>query len=243
MVENEELLQAILDNPEDDAPRWIYADWLDDQGENIRAEFIRVQLERFQLFGDTPFTLTSELSAKHPRYDAVMMREASILAMHFQSFLEPYRKKGEPLQSRDSHAAFHRGFINKVWMRARTFLTKAKKLFRRFPCQHLCILQTSLQDLEEVVNSEWMPKLTYIEINGLSRLPQSAFVLGEARNLRHLQAIKLVDTYCSEEYLKDLAGPGWPNTRIVLDHRFGKFERMREQLKERLPFLEILEAK
>ena len=41
------LLRAVCDNPDDDAPRLIYADWLDDTG-NVarvaRAEFIRLQI-------------------------------------------------------------------------------------------------------------------------------------------------------------------------------------------------------
>jgi uncharacterized protein (TIGR02996 family) len=39
------LLNAILAAPDDDAPRLIYADWLDEHGEAERAEFIRVQCE------------------------------------------------------------------------------------------------------------------------------------------------------------------------------------------------------
>lgn len=39
------LLRTILERPRDDAARLIYADWLDDQGEAKRAEFIRVQCE------------------------------------------------------------------------------------------------------------------------------------------------------------------------------------------------------
>lgn len=42
------LLQAILDNPDDDAPRLIYADWLEENGNPERAEFIRVQIELTQ---------------------------------------------------------------------------------------------------------------------------------------------------------------------------------------------------
>jgi uncharacterized protein (TIGR02996 family) len=38
-----DLLRAVLAEPEDDAPRLIYADWLDEEGEGDRAEFIRVQ--------------------------------------------------------------------------------------------------------------------------------------------------------------------------------------------------------
>src|SRR5260370_29053710 len=40
------LLQAILDAPDDDGLRLIYADWLEEHGDAARAEFIRVQVER-----------------------------------------------------------------------------------------------------------------------------------------------------------------------------------------------------
>ncbi len=36
------LLQAVLERPGDDAPRLVYADWLDEHGESDRADFIRV---------------------------------------------------------------------------------------------------------------------------------------------------------------------------------------------------------
>jgi uncharacterized protein (TIGR02996 family) len=41
------LLAAILDDPDDDAARLVYADWLEETGgqaERDRAEFIRVQV-------------------------------------------------------------------------------------------------------------------------------------------------------------------------------------------------------
>lgn len=37
-------LSAILASPNDDAPRLLYADWLEEQGEGERSEFIRVQV-------------------------------------------------------------------------------------------------------------------------------------------------------------------------------------------------------
>src|SRR5262245_50020718 len=46
--DEEALLQTIFDNPDDDAPRLIYADWLEERGDPVnvaRAEFIRVQIE------------------------------------------------------------------------------------------------------------------------------------------------------------------------------------------------------
>ncbi len=38
-------LAAILANPADDTPRLILADWLEENGQESRAEFIRVQIE------------------------------------------------------------------------------------------------------------------------------------------------------------------------------------------------------
>jgi uncharacterized protein (TIGR02996 family) len=45
MNEAEALLQAIAENPDEDTPRLVYADWLDEHGQPERAEFIRVQIE------------------------------------------------------------------------------------------------------------------------------------------------------------------------------------------------------
>src|SRR5690348_11269000 len=43
------LLAAIHDSPDDDLPRLAYADWLEENGDPLRAEFIHVQIERARL--------------------------------------------------------------------------------------------------------------------------------------------------------------------------------------------------
>lgn len=45
MTDHESLYAAVLDRPEDDTPRLVLADYLDDHGEPERAAFIRVQVE------------------------------------------------------------------------------------------------------------------------------------------------------------------------------------------------------
>lgn len=44
MTDGEALLAAIIANPDDDTPRLVYADWLEENGQGERAEFIRVQI-------------------------------------------------------------------------------------------------------------------------------------------------------------------------------------------------------
>jgi uncharacterized protein (TIGR02996 family) len=67
-------LKDIITNP-DDAPRLIYADWLDDHGQEARAEFIRVQIERTRL----------------PKWDAarvrLRLREEALLKKHGKAWL------------------------------------------------------------------------------------------------------------------------------------------------------------
>jgi len=46
---SEALLAAIRESPDDDLPRLAYADWLEENGDPQRAEFIHVQIERARL--------------------------------------------------------------------------------------------------------------------------------------------------------------------------------------------------
>jgi uncharacterized protein (TIGR02996 family) len=49
MNDDTALLLHLEDNPDDDATLLVYADWLDDQGEARRAEFLRLQQRVLQL--------------------------------------------------------------------------------------------------------------------------------------------------------------------------------------------------
>ncbi|MBO0697260.1 MAG: TIGR02996 domain-containing protein [Zavarzinella sp.] len=54
MTEREALLEAVFAAPADDAPRLVYADWLDEHGEPAQAEFIRAQIELARHEPETP---------------------------------------------------------------------------------------------------------------------------------------------------------------------------------------------
>jgi uncharacterized protein (TIGR02996 family) len=46
--------REIWSSPEDDAPRLVYADWLEDHGDAERAELIRVQCRLAHMAADDP---------------------------------------------------------------------------------------------------------------------------------------------------------------------------------------------
>jgi uncharacterized protein (TIGR02996 family) len=95
MSDEKALLAAIEAHPLDDAPRLVYADWLDEQGDKAstaRAEFIRAQCE------------LALLPAYDPRYPALEKRERELLKAWRKTWLKPLKAKFR----RD--AVFSRGF-------------------------------------------------------------------------------------------------------------------------------------
>src|SRR5262249_35144606 len=70
MTSEANFLAAIRENPDDDAVRLIFADWLEDQGDTGRAEFIRVQVER------------ATLCPEEPRAEDLRDREEELLGLH-----------------------------------------------------------------------------------------------------------------------------------------------------------------
>src|SRR4051794_31838682 len=54
MSEEADLLRAVLERPEDDGVRLVYADWLGEHRPPERADFIRVQIELAHLPVDDP---------------------------------------------------------------------------------------------------------------------------------------------------------------------------------------------
>src|SRR5689334_2391543 len=104
-------LQAILEAPEDDTPRLIYADWLEDHGEPERAEFIRVQIELARL-------------SPHDRRRLVLgRREQELLQSHAARWLPS-------LPPWAFAASWHRGFVAGIGAGVGDFLRGAEELFR-----------------------------------------------------------------------------------------------------------------
>src|SRR5262245_34261965 len=66
-MDEQTLIGALHEHPDDDAARLVYADWLEEHGETVRAQLLRVQLER------------KKVSAADPRARALDQREKALL--------------------------------------------------------------------------------------------------------------------------------------------------------------------
>lgn len=90
-AELQAFLRACRARPDDDTPRLVLADWLEEQGDP-RGEFLRIQVER------------ARLPAWDPRQAALARREASLLGESQLAWLGP-------LARHTRQHRFHRGFL------------------------------------------------------------------------------------------------------------------------------------
>jgi uncharacterized protein (TIGR02996 family) len=118
MSDNDALLQALLDAPDDDAPRLVYADWLEEHGEPERAEFIRVQIE-----------LANGLTTESRR-DDLEAREQALLAEHEPAWVGP-------LAGWVGGWQFRRGFVEAVRVGLEALAGRAADLFATAPVRQV----------------------------------------------------------------------------------------------------------
>src|SRR5262245_36577533 len=93
--------QAFLDDicahPEDDGPRLVYADWLEENDDPARAELIRAQCRLAVLPEDSP---------ERPELEG---REWELLAQHQKRWLQEL-----PAWVRKKPLGFQRGFVGRI---------------------------------------------------------------------------------------------------------------------------------
>ena len=110
--ERHALWTAIRAHPDDDTPRLVYADWLQERGEEERAEFIRVQIELERLKADP---------RKGRKQRAPLeAREKALLDAYREEWLAPFVKVVTRVKRRESRELirnwvgqmpFSRGFL------------------------------------------------------------------------------------------------------------------------------------
>lgn len=124
MTHEDAFLQAIVEEPDDDAMRLIFADWLDEH-DSPRGEFIRAQCEILQL------------PPQHPRRRQLHTRAVQLFRQHAQEWVGPLR----PFLLR---CLFRRGFVESATVRGRVFIRQPQRLF------HLTPLRDYVVDLDDV---------------------------------------------------------------------------------------------
>jgi uncharacterized protein (TIGR02996 family) len=107
-------IRMIREHPDDDGPRLVFADWLEEQGDADRAEFIRVQVE------------LAGAGRDQQRATSLKERERALQSRHWDRWLNPFG-------NRVLDAEFRHGLLEAVQMSAVSFLQYWPLLVERSP--------------------------------------------------------------------------------------------------------------
>ena len=118
MSDDDAFLAAIIADPDNDMPRLVYADYLDEQGESDRAEFIRVQCE------------LAQLDETDRRFKELTERQGQLLNIHHRSWAVP---------GFEGRQLFHRGFVEDIDLLAGVLIQEGRSLFEQTPIRVLRI--------------------------------------------------------------------------------------------------------
>lgn len=122
MSDDDAFLAAIIADPDNDMPRLVYADYLDEQGHSERAEFIRVQCELARL-------------------DLAFKRESELIAREHELLVGGHTPPAIP--SSGMKQIFRRGFIEIVDTTADVILGMNRSMFQLSPISQLHIRNAS----------------------------------------------------------------------------------------------------
>jgi uncharacterized protein (TIGR02996 family) len=118
------LLQAIIDEPDDNNLRLIYADWLQDHGQPDRAEFIRVEIAMHARWPDTDGSEPEKYD--DPGYHRLAVRQRELLEQHEKEWFGAIDKLTDHYQT-------SRGFVLYFDTTARQFAQRADELLAAAP--------------------------------------------------------------------------------------------------------------
>lgn len=135
--------------PRDDAPRLIYADYLDEAGDP-QGELIRVQVA------------LSHLAPGEPERRELELREDELLTTYADEWLAPLRELGaEGISTR----SLQRGLIERVRIRATAFFTQGDELCRRAPALHCLELRGVAGAMSQLATRSLPQQITALDLN------------------------------------------------------------------------------
>ena len=153
--DHDALCRTIVAHPEDDLPRLVYADWIEEHGETDRAGFIRDQIE----------------FARHQPWEpyAARCRNARPNTITGQ----PWRASLPKIEPRfwewNPKTPFHRGFGWSLIVRdLMAFLSEAERLFAEAPIGQLYLPTSTLDQWIRFAEQPWLPCVKSIHFYGVT---------------------------------------------------------------------------
>lgn len=158
MSDEDALLRAVLESPDDDMPRLMIADLWDETGRPERAEFCRVQCELVRLIGNVDDAewkcLTPKLIRMHRKTPITQAcGECRVCALNARQkeLWEFVACAGVPIGIGSNQITLERGFVKKMECSAQAWLAHADQILAAHPVQEVTL--TTPPDIKNQIES------------------------------------------------------------------------------------------
>ena len=224
MSEDESFLQEIIAAPDDDGPRLVYADWLEERGDP-RAEFIRVQCEEARL-GDGKRRTDLRRKAKQ------------LLQAHGKGWTAELGATGP--EFRDPR--YHRGFIESAKMSIRFFLKSGSDVMARTPLRQL-VLTSGDKLLPKLARAEHLLQVEDLQLAERTFPERHAIEFVQSPHLEKLRSLRLHGFNYSEAFAASLVqAPFTKLAALDLERTFSSVDDGSVATLLRAPWLKSLES-
>lgn len=192
MTVDEALLRAISEHPEEDTPRLMYADWLDENGESERAEFVRVQVELDRMDVSDP--------ARRPW-----------VARHVQFLIEhvPAWKSQLPQLAGIEWGDFNRGLVEEVQARDEKAVIQHANILFAEPAVHVLRL-ARLMSGRKLAGVPELSRLRTLRLISARTDAENLRDLFASPHLQNLLVLDLHNNGADDEVARDLADGRFP---------------------------------
>jgi uncharacterized protein (TIGR02996 family) len=206
------LLRAICEQPWEDTPRLVYADWLEENGRPERAEFIRLQIElaampRNKRFDTPQQERANELELKWDPHESVRTRAAKRPKESWSADLPT----GAGVEW--SHC-YERGFRCMVTFSSmKTVRAHADAVFAAAPIDTVIVKRLQPLVVAPLLALPWVPRLKALHLSGnVGAIGAESVAHSEA--LRRLEHLDLSNSTMTDAGLRALASStNLPNLR------------------------------
>ena len=161
------LLKAVCADRDNDLPRLVYADWLDEHGRPERAEFIRLQC--VQATEQEPAGLSrrqlQSWYANRPMRWATVQRLADAHSLTWERELPKWA--GEFSIDNNWYGGFVRGFREEFAVAASAFVRYGPQLLDRTPVRQLRLAHARAC-WDDIVRCSWLREVLHLDLGGES---------------------------------------------------------------------------
>ncbi len=194
MTQEDAFLLDILESPDDDTPRRIFADWMLDHDDAViaaRGEFIHVQCD------------LARLPSESPQASVLLRRQEQLLDGHAREWGSQFRRLGCTCWE------YRRGFVEGAGLPASAFLSQAAALFHSGPVLEVKLYQAG-SVIHDLAGCPYLARVRVLDLESNDLGDPDLQVLADSPHLNELTAMLLWCNRIGDDGVRALLGGSLP---------------------------------